>query len=57
MRSLNVNELEMIQGGISANALCGIGIGLVIAAIATGGTTGYAGGVMIGLFCLVSDSQ
>jgi len=56
MRNLNVNELEMIQGG-GGDALCGIGVGLVCAALFTGGASGFVGGAMIGLFCFKSDSQ
>jgi len=55
MKNLDVNELEMIQGG-GPVGICGIGVGLVCAALFTGGATAYVGAVIIGLSCLSSDT-
>jgi len=55
MKNLDVNELEMIQGGISQAAACGVGVGLVAVACFTGGASGYVGAAMIGMFCFALD--
>ena len=51
MRSLNVNELEMIQGGVDRGAAaCGVGIGLLFT------PCWVAGAVITALFCLTGDT-